>query len=872
MVIFNRQTGDASLERNQGLVWLFLAETGPDIRRPVLSHGGGGEFYVSQYLGDSLTRSRGEALHSRTQAVANALAQSIRERDREIALLAQSPELQSGALGSDWMEAHLNERQRSYPYYSWIGVADTGGVVRAATGGLLRGESVLRRPWFSGGQQGAYLGDAHKAVLLERLLKPQDTAEPLRFVDFASPVRDRNGGLRGVIAAHVQWTWVRDVIKASMGSSGLDEGIEVFILDSKGEVLHPYSAIEMPLAPFSLVLENEPYAVTEWGQDRQTFLTSAMRVRSHTETDLGWKVVLRQPLAQALQPVREARRHLMLGGAALLLVVLLLVYLLARRFSRPIELLAGAAQRIEAGDEQVQLSLTTTSTELQRLSLSLRAMTQRLIERRHELQKVNATLEHKIAERTQELVLSEQRLRSILEDQTEIICRYTHDHSLTYVNQAFCRLFGVRAEEVLNTHWAPMVYPEDLARVNAEIARLSPEQPMVTIENRIIDGQGSVRWAQFNNRATFDAQGRLREIQTVGRDVTARKLLERELSATAERLQDLYDHAPCGYYSLDAQGKYISLNQVALSWLDRPAEEVLHLLGPVDFFTDEGKHQFRHHYARFKTGQDVHGLEFDLISARGVKRRVSVSSTALNDEQGRFLMSRSVMHDITELHAARSQLRALVQEQNAMLDNDLVGIAKFKDRRLIWKNKALERIFGYAPDELLDQPARRLYLDDESYEEIGREAYPMIRAGQHFRRQVQLSRKNGEPVWIDMNSLQFSETDGVSLWLMHDVSEMKQYQSQVEHIAFHDPLTSLPNRLLLSDRMRQAFALDLRMHSLSAVCYLDLDGFKPVNDTHGHGAGDFLLKEVARRLQARCAPTTPWRGSAATSSCFCSPR
>jgi diguanylate cyclase (GGDEF)-like protein/PAS domain S-box-containing protein len=195
-------------------------------------------------------------------------------------------------------------------------------------------------------------------------------------------------------------------------------------------------------------------------------------------------------------------------------------------------------------------------------------------------------------------------------------------------------------------------------------------------------------------------------------------------------------------------------------------------------------------------------------------------------------------------------MRALVHEQKGMLDNDLVGIAKFKDRRLIWKNKALERIFGYGPDELLDQPARCLYLDDASYEDVGREAYPLIRSGAHFRKQVQMARKNGDPIWIDMNSLQFAEVEGVSLWLMQDISEMKQYQEQVEHIAFHDPLTGLPNRLLLSDRMRQAFALDDRMGSMGVVCYLDLDGFKPVNDTHGHGAGDFLLKEVARRLQA----------------------
>lgn len=809
-----------------------------------------GEFYMSQYLTDRITKDQGEALHQRSQAVANALAESLHERDREIAMLSRLPNFKSDPLGADWVEPYLDEIQRSFPNYSWIGVADAQGQVRASTGGLLRGADVQQRPWFSGGQQGPYVGDVHHAVMLERLLPPQESSEPLRFLDFASPLRASDGHVRGVIAAHVTLSWINEVIRSAQGGAAPLNGSEVFILDGRGEILHPYSAINAVLAPFSLLVDEQPYAVTQWGGTDQYYLTSALRVRSRTETDLGWRVVLRQPLAMALAPVEEARQRLLLGAAALLLLVMGLVYVLARRFSHPIEVLAAAAQRIELGDEDVELEMHTSSAELQRLSSSLRSMTRTLIERRRELEQANATLEQKIADRTEQLYLSEQHYRSILEDQTELICRYSHDHRLTFVNQAFCRLFGVEADAVLNTAWAPMVLPEDLSMVTTELARLQPDCPVVTIENRILDGQGSVRWGQFNNRATFDAQGRLLEVLTVGRDITPQKMLERELSTTAERLQDLYDHAPCGYCSLDEHGRFIALNQVTLSWLACPAEKVLHRLGPTDFFSEEDRGKFNHHYERFKQEEQSRAIECDLISATGVKRRVSVSSTALRDDQGRFLMSRSVMHDISELHDVRTQMRALVHEQKAMLDNDLVGLAKFKDRQLIWKNKALERIFGYGPDELLDQPARCLYLDDASYEEIGREAYPLIRSGAHFRKQVQLARKNGDPIWIDMNSLQLSEASGVSLWLMQDISEMKQYQQQVEHIAFHDPLTGLPNRLLLSDRMRQAFALDDRMGGMGVVCYLDLDGFKPVNDTHGHGAGDFLLKEVARRLQA----------------------
>ena len=87
------------------------------------------------------------------------------------------------------------------------------------------------------------------------------------------------------------------------------------------------------------------------------------------------------------------------------------------------------------------------------------------------------------------------------------------------------------------------------------------------------------------------------------------------------------------------------------------------------------------------------------------------------------------------------------------------------------------------------------------------------------------------------------------MWLMTDITAMKAQQAHVEHIAFHDVLTGLPNRLLLQDRMRQAMAIEHRLKRKMLVCFLDLDGFKAVNDSHGHTAGDQLLKVVAGRMR-----------------------
>jgi diguanylate cyclase (GGDEF)-like protein/PAS domain S-box-containing protein len=382
------------------------------------------------------------------------------------------------------------------------------------------------------------------------------------------------------------------------------------------------------------------------------------------------------------------------------------------------------------------------------------------------------------------------------------------------------------------------------------LATLTPRNPVVVIENRVFAAGGEIRWGQFVNRALFDDEGRLVEIQSVGRDITQRKQLEAQLAESARAVQDLYDNAPCGYYSLDPEGRFLRINAVALLWLGCTRAEAIGKLGPADFFTAEGRATFRSHFPKFKETGRLSGLEFDLVGRDGRTRRVSVSATAVFDERGEFVMSRSVMYDISELHAVRTELRRVTREQAAMLDNELVGMVKVRDRHIVWRNRAVERMFGYAPGELLGQPSRVLYFDDATHEAIGQAAYPTLRSGGRYRSQVRMARKGGDPIWIDVSGVLLSQETGESMWLMVDITLLRQHLEHVEHIAFHDLLTGLPNRALLDDRIGQAIHLCDRMGRMVAVCYLDLDGFKDVNDEFGHEAGDRLLKEVARRLQA----------------------
>ena len=197
-----------------------------------------------------------------------------------------------------------------------------------------------------------------------------------------------------------------------------------------------------------------------------------------------------------------------------------------------------------------------------------------------------------------------------------------------------------------------------------------------------------------------------------------------------------------------------------------------------------------------------------------------------------------------------TRLAGLNREQDMMLDNELVGILKLQGPRAIWRNRALERMFGYGPDDPLGEDMRTLYPDEESYRRFGEDAYPSLRDGGTYRTQIRLVRKDGQAIWVDMSGAMLSAERDESMWLLLDITELKRYQEQVESMAFRDGLTGLPNRTLLLDRIHQALPLSERTHRELAVCFIDLDGFKEINDRFGHDAGDRLLQAVAVRMQA----------------------
>jgi PAS domain S-box-containing protein len=184
----------------------------------------------------------------------------------------------------------------------------------------------------------------------------------------------------------------------------------------------------------------------------------------------------------------------------------------------------------------------------------------------------------------------------------------------------------------------------------------------------LIRADGRRIWARAVGSVEF-VEGKPVRLVGAFQDISDRKKLEMKLAASSAEVQDLYENAPCGYHSLDANGVFLHINSTALSWLGCQREELIGKRRAVEFFTPDGQEQFRQNLVTLMATGRVEGLEFDLVPAAGVGRRVSVTSTAVNDSDGKFQMSRTVMFDITplkEAEAARMKLLTL-EGQNAQL-------------------------------------------------------------------------------------------------------------------------------------------------------------------------------------------------------------
>ena len=238
---------------------------------------------------------------------------------------------------------------------------------------------------------------------------------------------------------------------------------------------------------------------------------------------------------------------------------------------------------------------------------------------------------------------------------------------------------------------------------------------------------------------------------------------------------------------------------------------------------------------------------FDCLRADGRKVPIELRLVLVWDEHGAFEGILGVGRDISQQRRAEKDLRmaATVFEHStsAILITDPAGY-------IVQANEAFSRVSGYAVSDVLDQLPNMLTVDEQQEAHL---RYVLKQLHQHstWEGEVWLKRRNGEhyPAWVGITAVFDDEGDLASyVCFFSDISERKASEQRIHRLAYYDALTHLPNRTLFQDRLHTALQSAERQKSWVVLMFLDLDRFKPINDSLGHAAGDRMLKEMATRL------------------------
>ncbi|HEX3068600.1 MAG TPA: EAL domain-containing protein [Thermoanaerobaculia bacterium] len=470
---------------------------------------------------------------------------------------------------------------------------------------------------------------------------------------------------------------------------------------------------------------------------------------------------------------------------------------------------------------------------------------------------IHDVTERKIAEEA--LLLSEQKYRNIVDYASVGIYRSTPAGRILMANPALARILGYDStDELQGRNLATDVYLDERERTNA-LERFAAND--FTIEQELLwrKKDGTPIWVQLNAHA-IDLQAGAEVFEGFVFDITERKLADQQVSAANAQRKAVLDAATrVSIIATNPSGIITVFNSGAERMLGYSAPDVIGARNITDLHLEAELDQHARRLA-FELGEKLTGFEVLVRRAarEGLEERewtyiredrepltVLLSVTALRDEHGHLTGYLHVGTDITERKVAEETLRQQTAAMTASMDG--IGIL---DGRLdfTYVNDALAKLFGYHdPQELTGRSICDLYEPPEQVRVIT-SVVPLVQQRGRWRGEATGVRNDGTtfPLEISLTAID----GGGMVCVVRDVTERTYAEEQIKHLAYHDALTTLPNRLLFKDRVTVSISHAQRHNGRVAVLFLDLDRFKVINDSLGHSIGDQLLQSVAARVQS----------------------
>lgn len=450
------------------------------------------------------------------------------------------------------------------------------------------------------------------------------------------------------------------------------------------------------------------------------------------------------------------------------------------------------------------------------------------------------------------LSASEAQHRALVEQQSDLIglCRPTGE--LVYANPAYARQFGRTPSEMVGTNLFDRVDPMDQAQVRERLEGAFHSGEAHSGENRLLTADGHTIWVAWTTRLQRDQNGQAL-LHSVGRDITDRKLAEEALHASQQFLYRTGQVAGVGGWELDLRSQRITWSEQTRRIHEVDDAYVPTLENAIQFFAPEARPEIEAALAQaLHTGQPW-DLELGFVTGSGRHAWVRVVGEVMH-EHGEPARMVGAIQDVTQRKHLERQLSRQSATLRAVIESIPANLSIVdSERHVQYANSSFARWCGTTRDKLIGMPLAKV-LGSTDYER-SRPWIERVQAGETVSfEKAYPGRRDGAhmaityvPLWDEQG-----QTDGF-VQIAHDISQHRFEEGRLLQLSQRDPLTGLLNRSGFQSYMERQLAAG-GGETLALLC-IDLDRFKPVNDTHGHAAGDQLLKQFAMRLARLVRPS-----------------
>ena len=435
------------------------------------------------------------------------------------------------------------------------------------------------------------------------------------------------------------------------------------------------------------------------------------------------------------------------------------------------------------------------------------------------------------------------------------------------------RIFGVRQGVFRPTlqSWASLMQPSDRSRLIAAVRGALADHQPYELEFVVTPPGQQMRVVQGRGRVQVDENGIPVRMSGTAHDVTEARRAARELATARDLYRGVLTAASgLSIIGTDPLGQITVFNTGAQKMLGYTEEQMLGnspivLHDPVEIRQRAAEIGVEADFRLFTPGADCEEpqtRQWTYLTSSGRRLQVELTVTAMTAPDGSLSGYIGVATDVTSQRQAELALRESEQRFRLAFDAASVGmcmvsLAPETLGQLMRANQAMCNFTGYTEEELLSQDVVSLSIPEDT--EGTKAALAAMARGDitQVRRETLYRHADGSHLWGLLSSSTVTPADGsppYAISLVEDITARKRAEAALTHQALHDGLTGLANRSLLLDRLDHALAASVRSAGKVGIAYLDLDGFKQVNDGAGHAAGDELLVQVAGRLRSSVRP------------------